>query len=186
MNYVLRHGEAKVPPGLGVDGFLHIVKSLLLSLTRLQHITIDHTGRIVYAWHAPEEAELSPLAFDFADVQPYNIVRNSIVEDVLCDDDCSPVLRVYTLFHRAALERFSPVGIVTGKNPQWLDEYERALGFMRHHGHASPTTLYGLPVYKDEQCPDHVVLLCASYGRAGVLSDTYKCYKTHVLPERSP
>lgn len=159
-----RTTQVEVPPSTGVDGFLHVIRGIL-KLPRVQRITIDKSGSVMYTHVASEDVEKS---VDFTDVMPYYVIRNAPVKELVTPGNVSPAAMLVSLLDLVSNAGLSPLSFVVGKGSclwSWLlagDDVEVS----------SRTELLGHPVLEDQHIPPSVLVLCAGPPGDRALSRT--------------
>lgn len=171
MDFKEIQGTVKVPKNAGVDGFLAAMKAIL-KRPRVQSITVDNRGTIRFSYIGREDERDLPLPdIDFETLTPIAVVRSNEVAEVA---ECFEApLAVASLFRAVSKEMLFPVAFVTGPGtPFWRWHEKSGVSLDQTRGE-----LYGYPLLYDDQIPDHVLILCASYVRGGALLDTRKSFK---------
>jgi hypothetical protein len=179
--YKLVTDTIEVPPNTGVDGFLYTLRELL-KLPRLQSVKIDAKGKVTYERYIRED-EKAPIGVDFADLEPWHIIRNAPVQEVRIRTS-NPATALLLLFDSVRMEGYQPAAFVTGANTTLRYWLEMGTGQTLQ---PSMQTLFGVPIYTDRNCPDSVLVLCGAYTSGAPLVDTQKSYKIEmeldVVPE---
>lgn len=172
-----------VPPNAGIPGFLRTLEQILKK-PRVQSIQIDARGVIHFRHYVPEDEMDTAKNFgvDFADIQPYNIVRNADVREILLQSEPIPAAIVIGyLLDRCVTEQMRPLAFATGVGTTLWSWYTNTTG-------AQITTtshFFGLPVMRDDKLPDTALILCCGYGRDAAFIDTRVAYKIEIPTEQS-
>jgi hypothetical protein len=164
-----------VPPGTGVEGFVHTVRSLL-KLSLIQSISINARGKVTYERFVDED-EKNPIKVDYSGVEPWYIARNAPggVEELALNSYNAAVI-LCAVLDRAMTERLHPIAFVASPNTVLWDWY----------GYTTGTTvnvrnsICGVPIYTDRHVPDSALILCGSYAKDGAIIDTQKAYKVEM------
>ena len=167
-------GDIEVPRNTGIDGFLKVIKHVL-KLPRVQRVEIDARGHVTYMYHMRAGEPPPTIDMNFESVQPYGVIRNSLVRELSLTSDNAAVT-LGQLFSQASLEQLFPVALVGGMNTLLWDWYKRTTGVALPPG----DTVYGLPFLSDRFVEDHVLILCAAYSRHSTLVDTQKSFKLAI------
>lgn len=177
MEYEEKTERIEVPRGTGIKGFLRAIETIM-KLPRLQGFNCDVRGILTYTrFVAPDEPGMS-LSIDFESLMPWASVRNGIVEELVLDSSIRPLNAITEMFLAVSRERLAPVAFVAGANPtlfDWLKQHHVVL--------ENKDELMGLPLLRDRQLEDYVLILAAGYVRGGYVSDAQKSFKI-VMPER--
>jgi hypothetical protein len=174
MEYKLISDEVEIPKNTGMEGFLHTVKEIL-KLPRVQSINIDARGKVKYERYLADGEE-PKIGIDFKGLEPWGVIRNGEVEELSVPMK-SAMSVLDMVFEFVQREKFFPIAFVTGAN-SILESWMRC---------SPKTSLFGLPIYRDRNCPDTVLLLCAAYSRDAALIDTQKSFKIEmVIVESGP
>lgn len=173
-------GEIKVPHNTGIEGFIHVLRSLLKK-PRIQRVEIDAKGIITFSRFKlvdedTEEEEQPNFGTDFTSLQPYNIVRNSRVRELQIPDDMTAAVAVGYMFDQAAYDQFTPTAFVLGRASLLWDWYYLTTG----HAVRDRKNFFGLPVRTDRPIPDSALLLCAARGNDASFIDTQTTYKVTI------
>jgi hypothetical protein len=172
--YEERQGSISVPGNTGVDGFLKTLRSIL-SLPKVQSISIDATGTVRYMRYVREGEPDGPLNLDYADMQPWNIIRGGDLQEVSAPDNTPAPVIIAGLFDIVAGEGLIPIAFATGAGSNFWRWHELTAGMKMVRKGAA----YGLPIYTDRQMPDYSLVLCAAYVRSGLV-DCHRFLLVHM------
>lgn len=169
--------EVQVPPGTGHRGFLRVIEEIL-KLPRIQEISINAMGVVSYRQSVPVEAESEGPTLaqvNFSNLEPYNIVRNSVVEEL---PDLPPTVgapyALTMMLAAVSIASLYPLAFVVSPSStlwDWLQRTAPKEVLMRKE------QLYGLPLYTDRLVEDHVLLLCAGFSPSRDIADTNRTFK---------
>lgn len=159
-----------VPKNTGVTGFIHTIKEIL-KLSRVQSIHINSKGVVEYKRYV-SDGEHRDFNIDFSGIEPYGIIRNGILSELIVSS-CNAAVTIISMLDMAHSDNLYPVAFVTGANSTLWDWYKTTTGFQL----SSNDSLCGLPLYTDRQAPDSVLILCAAHNKTSELIDTHKSYK---------
>lgn len=175
-------GSIQVPANTGTEGFLHTIKTILRK-PRVQRVTIDARGKVSFTRYALSDESDEPvnLGVDFSDLQPYYVIRNATVRELLLPTEPAPV-SVGRMFDRAASDHMRPIAFATGADSQLWSWYALSTG----HSVSAREQFFGLPVLTDREIDDGVVFLCAGFGRDAAFIDTQVSYKISVPQDAFP
>lgn len=162
--YQEKSNSVAVPKSTGIDGFLKTLRSIL-SLPRVQSISIDARGTVNYTRYVKEGESEGPLNVDYAGLQPWNIIRNGNLDELQHHSKEPASNVVATLFNRVAREGLTPVAFATGINTCFWKWHEMTAGIEL----VKTSSAYGLPIYTDRQLPDYRLVICAGYVRSGLV-----------------
>lgn len=163
--YQEKTSSVSVPKNTGVDGFLKTLKGIL-ELPNVQEIKIDSKGSVQYRRYVREGSEDKALAIDYGELTPWNIIRNSELEEVHCSPGTPATNVVSLMFNMVAREGLVPIAFVSGAGSHFWQWHEKTAGVNL----ARTGSVYGLPFYTDRQIPDHALILCAAYTRGGLVN----------------
>jgi hypothetical protein len=175
-------GSIQVPANTGIEGFLHTLKTLLRK-PRVQRVVIDARGKVSFTRYAlsDESDEPANLGVDFSDLQPYYIIRNAAVRELLLPTEPAPV-SIGRMFDRAASDHMRPIAFAVGADSQLWSWYALSTG----HSVSARDQFFGLPVLPDRDIDDGVVFLCAGLGRDAAFIDTQLSYKISIPQDAFP
>jgi hypothetical protein len=175
-------GSIQVPNNVGIEGFLRAIKTILLK-PKVQRINIDAKGKVTFTRYAlvTDEEELLNAGVDFDDLQPYAVIRNAVVQEVMLPTEPAPVV-IGHLFDRAAADQMRPIAFAIGASSQFWSWYALSTG----HRVGTRDQLFGLPVLTDRYIDDSIVFLCAGYGRDAAFVDTQTSYKINIPQDAFP
>lgn len=175
-------GSVQVPANTGIEGFLHTLK-VILRKPRVQRVSIDARGKVSFTRFAlvTEDEEPTNLGVDFGELQPYYIIRNATVKELVLPTEPSPV-SVGRMFDRAAADHMRPVAFATGADSQLWSWYALSAGYRIE----ARDQFFGLPVLTDREIDDAVVFLCTGYGRDAAFVDTQVSYKISIPQDAFP
>jgi hypothetical protein len=140
---------------------------------------VDSAGRVSYTCFRREEETLNPVEVNFDSLLPYAVIRNAIVEDVGMFSMQENALKcIVGLFYQAAVEGLHPVAFLVGSKSVLPDWYRISTGLPIIAG-----SLFGYPIYADNDVPSEVLLLSTSYHEGGGLPDVHKSYKALISGE---
>jgi len=166
MDYKEKTETLKLPANVGLEGVLRILKEVLRR-PRLQEVVIDARGSVTYR-RLVREGEADPLNLDFADLEPFGVLRNADVEEMLVPAAVNGATAVGEMLDRVTAEHMYPVAFVTGAATVFWDWYSATTGSsLRTKGY-----IFGLPILPDAHIPDTALLLCAAHSRESALIDT--------------
>lgn len=172
-------GTVRVPRNTGVEGFLDTIRQLLRR-PRVQEIRVDVRGTVSFRRFALASEEDGDndnnYGIDLTSLHPYAIVRNAQVKEFMPPADLSAAVVVGLMFEKSAQENLRPLSFVTGTDPVLWAWYRFTTG----HELAESDTFFGLPLLRDRQIPDTVLLLCSGYGRDAAFVDTRVSYKVEM------
>ena len=172
--------SVEVPKTSGVSGFLRTVEGII-KLSRVQRIVIDAKGRVSWSRYVSEEEESVPgLRVDYGDLEPWAIVRNRNLEELLIHNASAP-LTLAMMLDVAASDGLYPSAFVSGADTIFWDWFADTTDFRLRSGR-----IMGLPLHLDRHAPDTALILCAAYEPTAQLSDTEKAYKIEmslVMPD---
>lgn len=172
-------GTISVPRNTGIEGFLETIRQLLRR-PRVQEIRIDARGQVSFRRWAIEgedfEANGNNFGVDLSHLKPYHIVRNAQAKEFMPDERLSAAVVVGMMFDKAAQENLSPLAFVTGAGTTLWEWYRFTTGYKQEPS----DTFFGLPLLRDRQIPDTVLLLCAGHGRNASFIDTQVSYKVEM------
>lgn len=176
-------GRVQVPPNTGLEGFLSTIKQIIRR-PRVQEIVIDSRGSVSFRRFVLEgEAVEGPnnnFGVDFQDLQPWYIIRNAQLEEVLLPPNPNAAVAIGYLFEKAAADKLRPLAFATGANTSLWDWYQLTTGRALPRFIVEGSPFFGLPVLTDRQIPDTALLLAAGYGRDAAFVDTQKSYKVEI------
>lgn len=164
-----------VPPNTGIDGFMRTLRQILRK-PRVQQVVINARGRVSYSRYVRDGEPEETSGFDFDDLQPYFVIRNSDLQELLPPETLSAAAAICMMFDRVAQDRLYPIAFVAGAESSLWDWYQYTTG----HIVFSKKQLFGLPVLIDRQVPDSALILCAGFGRDASLIDTQISYKVEI------
>ncbi len=176
-------GEIQVPANTGIEGFLHTIGTILRK-PRVQRISIDARGKVSFTRYAlVDEAgeEATNCGVDFKELQPYYIIRNATVHELILPTEPAPVT-IGRMFDRAAADHMRPLAFAAGADSQLWSWYNLSTG----HTTSARDQFFGLPVLNDREIDDAVLFLCAGYGRDAAFSDTQVSYKISIPQDAFP
>jgi hypothetical protein len=175
-------GSIQVPANTGIEGFLHTLRTLLRK-PRLQRVVIDSRGKVSFTRYAlpDEEEEPDNFGVDFESLQPYYVIRNAQVHEVLLPTEPAPV-SIARLFDRVASEALRPLAFALGADSQLWSWYTLSTG----HTPSTRSSFFGLPVFTDRNIDDSAIFLCAGYGRDAAFIDTQVSYKISIPQDAFP
>lgn len=162
--YEERTSSISVPKNTGIDGFLKTLRSVL-DLTRVQTIKIDSSGKVTYTRIVREGEGSSPLEVDFADLQPWGIIRNGEIEEFIEHGRHPAPVTIARMFDMLTRESLIPIALVTGSNSIFWAWHEETSGVRL----VKQNMAYGIPIYPDREVPDHALILCAAYTKGTTL-----------------
>jgi len=178
-DYALREDTVEIPPGAGVEGFLHALKQVL-KLPRVTDIHIDARGVVKYSHWVRETEEVGfQLTVDFDELCPYKIIRNSVVVDLGYAGEGSPLGHIARMFERAELDHMHCVSFVTGAASS-VRSWFRDCAQMK-----VVNQLMGLPLLTDRFLEDDTLILCTAFGRGAEMKDVRMSYRITVPKEGS-
>ncbi len=163
-----------VPPNTGIDGFMRTLRTIL-KRPRVQRVVINANGKVEYTRYAIEGEE-DAVGVDFADLQPYHIIRNSQVMEILPPPELPASTVLALMLDRVGQDRLHSVAFATGADTRVWAWFQYTTGYTP----TVRTQLMGLPLLFDRQLPDTAILLCAGFGRDAALVDTQISYKVEM------
>jgi hypothetical protein len=164
-----------VPKNTGIEGFITTLRRIL-SLSKVQSISINANGQIKYNRIVREEENVQPLEIDFSTIMPSGIVRNNDIVEL--EEEKDPTHAVARMFERVAQEHLFPVAWASGPSSTFWLWHER-MGLTISVGRDEA---YGLPFLYDEYFPPTTLVLCTGYTRNSALIDVKKSFKM-LMPE---
>lgn len=176
-------GAIQVPSNTGIEGFLHTI-STILRKPRVQRVSIDARGKVSFTRYAlVDEAgeEAVNCGVDFTDLQPYSIIRNAKVMELLLPTEPAPV-SIGRMFDRAATDHMRPIAFAVGADSQLWSWYTLSTGYTI----STHEQFFGLPIMGDREIDDAVIFLCTGYGRDAAFSDTQVSYKLSIPQDAFP
>lgn len=176
MNHRKETQQVAIPRNTGRQGFLRALDQIL-QLPHVQSIHIGPTGVVSYERILLPEEKSETLGVNYEGLEPYHIMRNNEVVEILPRGLRAPWLAVAALFNRVELERLVPVAVVTGTGLTFWEWWQSTGAPVAHN-----STLFGLPVYADRNLPDTTVTLCAAYSRSAALVDCHRFFKMDITP----
>lgn len=166
--YEERSDSIRVPRNTGVDGFLTTLRRIL-TLPRVQTISIDASGLVSYTRIVREGEGTTPMVVDYGELAPWNIIRNGELEEFdTSPTDAAPTV-IARMFNVLTSVGLAPIAFVTGANSSFWDWHRESHVNLGRHGVA-----YGLPLYTDRGVPDHVLVFCAAYVKGSTLAACHK------------
>lgn len=171
-------GTINVPKNTGIEGFISTIRQLL-GRPRLQSIHVDSRGTVTFKRFVEEGEEEGPnnnYGVDLESVQPYHVIRNADILELIPPEGLPSPVVVSMLFDKAAMDKLRPLAWVVGRASLLWRWYQFTTG----HALTDRESFFGLPVYPDRQMPDTVLLLCAGYGRDAAFIDTRVSYKVEI------
>jgi hypothetical protein len=164
----------EVHKGTGMHGFLKTIDSILRQ-PRVQEVTINTKGQVVYRRFVREDEPDEELNIDLSTLMPWSIIRNTTVEELTPLPRASAAVVVSQLFAAVSRDHLHPVAFAG--HPMGF--------FWEWHGKTTSVALsreeaYGLPYMPDDAIPKDALVLCAAYGRDARLVDTRKAYKVAI------
>lgn len=175
--YVEREDRIEVPKNTGIQGFLKTLDTLL-RLPRLQTITIDSRGFVVYKRFVSDD-EYNPIGVDYAELQPTSVMRYGTIEEVRVGG--MPYLQLARVLEQVAVEQLEAVAWVVGKGSNLVEWLARSTLAVRRE------RLLGYPVVEDAQMNTTSLVLCAAYARGAAIIDCQRFFKLDmVLPRTAP
>jgi hypothetical protein len=157
----------------GRSGFLKVVDSIM-KLGFVQEIRVT-TTKIFYSRMMKPGEELVPLKFDFDELNPYAIIRNNAVQELLVEK-LDPFSVLFHMFDRVSMDRLYPIAFATGGDTNlwsWLKPADRVTVLDQE-------MLFGIPIFRDRGIDDQALFLCSGPSRDGSLADTLKSLKIHM------
>lgn len=167
MSLCERTKTVEVPSNTGIEGFIHVVR-LVITMPRVQKLTVDKSGRVTYTQLTPEGEEERNVGFDLSHLAPYHIIRNVRMSEVSYPESMTPTAVIATMFDVVSFSGYTPIAFVASPSTilwSWLylgDDLELK----------QRDTLYGLPLLVDKQVPDTALVLGAGTGGSTALIDT--------------
>lgn len=174
MEYRLVKYSVDVKKGTGIEGFLRVVKEIL-RLSRVQTVTIESKGTVEYERYVLEADPDQPIEVAYDDLEPYNVIRNSTMDDVEYLSS-NPAVALALLLDRSAKDQLHPCVFVTGANSNLSTWFAHGTG----RSLSSASYLCGLPVLLDRQIPDSALILGSAYSRDSGISGVQKFYKMEM------
>jgi hypothetical protein len=170
MEFEERADSITIPKNTGLSGLLQTIKALLTEIPRVKELKLTSAGVLSYTWFAPTDIETRPLHVPFETLQPYSIVRNSLIEEVAVPTQQALLLSLFATCQR---DKLYPICFVLGSKSifwEWL---------MGVNGVSMPrdSSIFGYPLLMDEFVPNDTLLLCTGYARSQHIEDTYLVYK---------
>lgn len=163
-----------VPPNTGIEGFMRTLRAIL-KRPRVQRVTIEVNGTITYTrYELPDEE--SPIGVDFSSLQPYHIIRNSQVSEILPPPELPATTVLAMMLDRVAQDRLHPVAFATGSDTHVWEWLSYTTGYTPN----ARAQLLGVPLLFDRQLPDSALILCAGFGRDAAFVDTQISYKVEM------
>lgn len=173
MNLELKEASVKVPKNTGIEGFMYTLRSIL-KLSRVQSVNMDDKGTVTYKRYVPEGEEPA-IGIDFADLQPWHLIRNAEVEELHIHSRNAAAVLV-SLLDTAVTESLYPIAFVVGANSVLWDWYLQTTGTALR----TRSVLCALPIYFDKAIPNTALTLCAAYEVDAALIDTKKTFKVEM------
>jgi len=176
MEYREIERSLSIPRGTGRDGFLRVIGDIL-KLPKVQEISIQANGKVKYRQfvHKDSQDNEHVLNVDLETLKPYFVLRNCRIRELHLPEDILAPVAISMLFAEASREGMAPVAFVSSPDTRFWEWHGRTSGVVFGKEEA-----YGLPVYTDEELPDEVFFLCASYSREARLIDTKSAYKLSI------
>lgn len=173
MEYHLESHEVEIPKNTGIKGFLYTVEEIL-KLPRLQTININAKGKVRYERYVADGEEIK-IGLNFEGLEPWHVIRNGEVEELVIHSS-NPMSVLADMFDLVSREKFIPIAWVTGAN----SVLEPWIAYGTGRDVLPRPDLFGLPVYRDRNCPDTALVLCTAYAKGSALVDTQKSYKIEM------
>jgi hypothetical protein len=171
--YELKSDTINVPRNTGIEGFIHTVRAIL-KMSRVQSLHIDAAGNVTYERYVKADDVITFGDIGFEDLEPWHVIRNRDVEEMITFGS-EPSAIIMDMFNAVALTDLVPTAFVTGAATvleQWMSLGGRPA--------LVGSTLFGLPVHRDRNMPDSVLVLTAAYTRDAGLVDTQRSYKIEM------
>lgn len=178
MEYIERTDSLTIPANTGISGVLRTIKELLTEIPHVKELRLNHKGLLAYTWYAPTGAAESPLQVSFEDLQPYAIIRNVPIREVVRTPPegstaASQQELFLALFMECQADRLYPICFVVGADSIFWEWVSSLTGLRL----PSASTFFGHSVLTDRAVPDDTLILCASHARSQQIEDTYGVYK---------
>lgn len=170
-----------VPKNTGKDGFIHTI-SQILSLSHVQRIVIESQGQVTYRRMVLDGEEDRVVTADFDHINPYFIIRNSVVREYLYPNKCAAPAVLGGMLDEVSQDNLSPIAFVVGANTLLWSWYFFSTGLEL----SARDRLFGYTLYTDKQVPDTVLVLCAGLGRTSSLLNTRISLKVEIPRQRIP
>lgn len=177
-------GTITVPPNTGRAGFLRAIEAILRK-PRVQSVEIDSRGYVKFRrWvlNGEDASKENNFGVDFKDLQPFHIVRNARVQELVPPEDLPAPVVLGLMFEKSARDQMHPLAFVTGPQTTLWEWYRFTTG----HDMQERLTLFGLPLKHDRHIPDTALLLCAGYGKDAKFIDTQVSYKVEIPSFQPP
>src|SRR5580692_5099232 len=144
MEYERHDEEIDIPKGSGKAGLIEAIKGVL-SLPRVQNISINAQGKITYSFFLRKGEEAKPPAIEFDKVMPYAIARNGQISELQYPKG-NAITACADLFERASRDHMAPVAFLGGEKSGFWAWYADSLGREDTEEHDE---LLGLPFLRD-------------------------------------
>jgi hypothetical protein len=177
-------GTIAVPPNTGRAGFLRAIDAVLKK-SRVQNVEIDARGRVKFrrfVLNGEEDDKQNNFGVDFEDLQPFYVVRNARVQELILPADLPAPVVLGIMFEKVAHDQLAPLAVVVGAQTTLWDWYRFTTG----HTLQERETIFGFPIYNDRHIPDTALLLCAGYGKDAAFVDTQVSYKVEMPTFQQP
>lgn len=172
--YVPESKTKEIPKGVGVDGYLSVVREVL-QLDRVQRVEIT-VGQV--AWtrfkHAGETESI--VGMDLDTLLPYAVIRTrEVVELVEWDPRAGAAAVLGEMFWNADRDGLHPVAFVAHPATHLHKWYNETSG-----GVLPRDNVFGVPLLPDQNLEPETIILCAGYVRGAALVDTVRSYKIAI------
>jgi len=167
----------QVPKHLGVDGFMVLLRKLLV-LPRLMNLNIDSRGQLSYKRYVRPGEDGRHVDVEMKTLTPSAILRNGQIDEVPEGDASSASIVVARMFQAMQDDGLYPVAFVSGTKSVFHEWHSDTCGVKFHKD-----LVYGLPFYRDAILEDSALFLCAAFGPGSGMVDVQKSYKA-VMPEK--
>lgn len=156
----------EVPRGTGIDGFIAALRAIL-KLPRVQYVNIDNNGRVRFARVVRKGEQATPFAIDLSHLQPAAIIRQLQLKEL--QEEPNAAYAIAKMFQNISFQKVYPVAFVTNPKTTLWEWHSRTTGIDISH---VDDVLYGVPLLFDENIPEYVLVLCASFSPSGSMSDS--------------
>jgi hypothetical protein len=162
--YEEKASTVTVPANTGVEGFLRTLRAVL-SLQRVQSIHIDSKGRVRYTRLVREGETDTPLAVDYTELAPWNLIRHGELENLRYPPDTVATTVMAHVLDYCAREDVLPIALVIGNPTNFWKWHEDTASI----SFSIKSFAYGLPVIVDNDVPEHAVVFCVSHLRGSLI-----------------
>lgn len=157
----------EVPQNTGVQGYLTAIEQIIAQ-PRVQRVVLESNGRVTYTRLVSDDDDVAPHNVDFEHVLPYAIIRQVEIVEESFPISYTACAVVAGLVDKACVAGYYPICFVTGVHSQ-LWEWLRVRSGLTI---SVTELLYGYQVYRDQEVPDEVLILCAGNKGAHAVIDT--------------